>query len=122
MKQFVVHTPTRKMHDAILKYMDEQMVHYNKSQHNHNYGDEHCIDPIGGFYSPRAFYREEGYDIISTETFFAILGREFKASEMVKLNDSYVAEVFHDTKIVSVGCQNIPFSAIENLYKVIQQS
>lgn len=44
-----------------------------------------------------------------------------KVPVTVKLNETYTAEINEIHKTVAVGCQTIPFSSIEELYKEIQK-
>ena len=55
-----------------------------------------------------------------TELVTACLNQVAAPDISIKLNDEYTAIIKGDTEIVEVGCQNIPFSKIEEVYKAIQ--
>lgn len=70
-----------------------------------------------------ATQRVEGRDlnIISLEEFFEYCENYPKINQLrVVLNSDYTADISHETKTVTVGCQKIPFSKVEELYNKIK--
>lgn len=39
----------------------------------------------------------------------------------IKLNDNHIATILKEEKMVKVGCQQIPFDKVEELYQAIQK-
>lgn len=47
--------------------------------------------------------------------------KHFSDTTTFKLNDDYTAVVNSRTKTITIGCQNIPFSKVNELYNLINQ-
>jgi hypothetical protein len=126
MKKFVIHTPTKKLLNAVLDYAEDQpKLRIDRRSHDqHTYGDKHCVDLYSDdkvTYGDSGFFSGEGYAIIDGEVFLSIAGVDFNNTTTVRLNDKYTAEVDHSAKSVKVGCSSFSFEAIENLHKAISE-
>jgi hypothetical protein len=65
----------------------------------------------------RACISDAPYEIVNTATEFVELFME--KQEQVKLNEEYTATIDRKNRLVRVGCQEISFERVDELFKVI---
>lgn len=116
--EYVVSTPTRATYEAVMKKAVKLGL-VEREGHKFIYGKEHCINVLEDAYSPAKFYTGEKVKIISAKSFLSKrIPKKLPPIDVV-LNKNYTATVDRNSKIVMVGCQEIPFSAVKSLYKAI---
>jgi hypothetical protein len=124
MKNFVIHTPTKRELTLVLDYLQKSGCTVDRASHNlHSYNADHCVDPTMKdhvMYGDIGFFKSEGYEVVTARTFLIISGVPVPKETSVKLSDNYTAVVNHYDKTVKVGCQVFDFSAIEALAKAMQ--
>lgn len=59
--------------------------------------------------------------LLTFKQFSQMFGVELKPARTLKLTSDYNAKVDYTNSIVEVGCQSIPFSKVEELYKLIKE-
>jgi hypothetical protein len=65
----------------------------------------------------RACISDAPYEIVNTATEFVELFME--KQEQVKLNEEYTATIDRKNRLVRVGCQEISFERVDELFKII---
>ena len=65
--------------------------------------------------------RGNGVELVSIEDFISAMDK-MKTTKIVKLTNKYNAEWTEGDDFVKGGCQNIPITKVEELYKVIFKS
>ena len=122
--KIAVHVPTQYQSEAVQKACFDRNRYWSNGskdisyQANDTYGQEACINiGIGGnsiMLASKGFYVKEGYTVISTDEFFANIGKYLFPT--IRIEEYRITDI--TSKGFKVGCQFVSWEQYEAIGKL----